>query len=1313
MTCSVVASTLKSYVSSLLVEQTLKASQQGQDIRLDKQTATVLFADVSGFTALTERFVQQGPVGVEKLTEYLNTYLGELIALVRAHGGDVIKFAGDALLCLWSTTVHQEPLEIVTQRAAQCALAMQAQLSQSAILDGKPLSLRIGLGTGEVLIALVGSPAGPREMIVGGSPLGEMGIAESLARPGEVVLARRTWELLKARSQGTEIAAEAVRLDALHQSFPLVPAPGLNIQADQATLLLAYLPKLIQDHLQTEQDQWLAELRRITVIFVNLPDLDYEVADILPLLQRIMAGLQMVLQQYEGVLNKFLVDDKGSIIVMGFGLPPYAHEDDAIRGVQAAIALRAQLLQLGLQPRIGITTGRVYCGAIGGDLRREYTVLGDTVNLAARLMQASQQDILCDQTTYLATRSHLMLESLPAIGVKGKTAPITVYRPTEDGILSNSLQLQALSVKSYTSTQTEMIGRLAQQQTLKKKLQQLQQGQGAVVLLKGEPGIGKSRLLAEFFKQAQPSGAQLLAGAGAAIVKNQPYHAWSPILTRLVKFNLVASSEQQQQQFLDWLSTQSETVRQQAPLLNPMLPFDWPDNDETRPLTGQARSQATRSLMVELLQHVGETTPTALVLDDAHWMDSASWAVLLALSQAGSSLLIVIATRPLSSAFGEYAQLLELPGLAQLPLEPLSTQETLTLVRQRLGVKTLPNPVAKLIRKAQGNPLFCEELAYSLRDRGLIHIAENECHLAPDVTDFDTISIPDTIEGIVTSRIARLTPGQQLTLKVASVIGRVFPYNILHEVYPLVTDKSQLLDHLKTLESLNLTYLHNPEPELAHSFKHFTTQEVAYNLMLFAQRRQLHQMTAQWYEQTYPHQLEPFYSLLAHHWSRADNPHKAIEYFEKAGRQAVYEDANAEAVNFFNAALEWLLGLPETAARQAKELQLRIALGAPLTANKGYGAPEIVQTFTRARQLAQHLGETPDFFPMLWGLFAAHIGQADLNTAGELAQQLLELAESSQDARFLVPACQAMGAVYCFQGRFAEARSQLERGVAAYDPDLHDDLTFTYGQNPGIACISLLSTVLWLLGEREPALQAGQAAQVRAQEAHHPFTLSLISIYNTCLHQYQQDAQATLEQAEFTRRLSEQMGFALWLPLTEILEGWAQQQLGQPEDGLAQMQQGLSRYLQMEHKLEKPYYMMLVVSGYLQAGQGAAGLDLVNQVIALSEATGVHYWLAELYRLKGELLQLTTKDDSAVESCLARALAIAQQQQAKFLEEQAQLSLTRFHLRQDPLRQDPLRQDPLNEAKGLLTRIDLKAEGEFNKVAWKESEPLTLDLNFE
>ncbi|MGH2520920.1 MAG: ATP-binding protein, partial [Anaerolineales bacterium] len=306
-----------------------------------------------------------------------------------------------------------------------------------------------------------------------------------------------------------------------------------------------------------------------------------------------------------------------------------------------------------------------------------------------------------------------------------------------------------------------------------------------------------------------------------------------------------------------------------------------------------------------------------VILEDAHWLDSASWSLAYLVSRDVRPILLVLATRPLTEPIPEdYNFLLRLPHTRRIVLEALAPEEAMLLVCHRLGVKALPEAVAALIReKAQGNPFFSEELAYALRDAGLIEIqeggAERTCRVAPGVGDLHALEFPDTVQGVVTSRIDRLPPAQQLTVKVASVIGRVFALRALHDVHPVEVDRPMLPAYLSTLEQWDIALLETPEPELAYIFKHVITQEVAYNLLLFVQRRQLHRAVAEWYEHSFASDLTRFYPLLAHHWLNAiETPEKdaatgkAIEYLEKAGAEALRGYANQEAIKFLTQALE-------------------------------------------------------------------------------------------------------------------------------------------------------------------------------------------------------------------------------------------------------------------------------------------------------------------------------------------------------------------------------------------------------------------------
>jgi tetratricopeptide (TPR) repeat protein len=403
----------------------------------------------------------------------------------------------------------------------------------------------------------------------------------------------------------------------------------------------------------------------------------------------------------------------------------------------------------------------------------------------------------------------------------------------------------------------------------------------------------------------------VLAGAGDAVERNTPFHAWREIFVRLPAIGAAGDTEGRRRAVLDLLGPDPET-RELAPLLNAVLALDWPETARTAELSPQGRADHTRSLLVRLLQAAIGDTPTVLVLEDAHWLDSASSALAFAVCRNLTPVLLVLATRPPDEqgalvddlGWAAYRRLLQAPGTTRLVLDALSPEDVEALVCRRLGVTAVPEVVASFVHdKAEGSPLFSEELAYALRDAKLIRLVGGRCQLAPGVGDI-RVHFPDTVHGVITSRIDRLTPNQQLTLKVASVIGRVFALRVLRDIHPVKETAGTLVDDLVALEGANLTVLDSPEPHLAYLFKHVITQEAAYNLMLVSQRRQLHRTIAEWYEHTHAGDLASHAPLLAYHWQNADVPDKAIGYLEEAGSQALEAGAYREAVRVLSGLLE-------------------------------------------------------------------------------------------------------------------------------------------------------------------------------------------------------------------------------------------------------------------------------------------------------------------------------------------------------------------------------------------------------------------------
>jgi predicted ATPase len=637
----------------------------------------------------------------------------------------------------------------------------------------------------------------------------------------------------------------------------------------------------------------------VTVLFVSLPMMDDPTTP-LETVQEMVQQLQTAIYHYEGSVNKLSVDEKGATLIAAFGLPPLTHEDDPIRGVQAALTIQGRLHDMAMWSAIGVTTGRAFCGEIGNVQRREYTIIGDVVNLAARLMQAATRlestaapVILCDATTYHAAQLRLMFETLPPITVKGKTEPVPIYRP--------------LGTKQRTvRSQRALIGRDKERTIIIAQIQQLVRSTAsssrtrahdslAVVLIEGEAGMGKSRLIDELHRQAEAMHVSILAGMGDASEQSTLYYAWRRIFSQIFDLEQFPTTEARRQHVLDFLETNYAPMLDRAPVLNAIFPLELPENETTAQMNAQMRAETTRALLLQILRSRVARTPTILIIENIHWLDSASYALLFSVARRIKTLLIVLTARPMNAPLPpDYEELLQLPRTRHLRLEPLSTDEIIALLSQRLAVATIPDPVIALIRdKAQGNPFFTEELIYALRDSGQIVIEQGECRLNTEKESIESLSLPDTIQGMITSRIDRLNPAQNLLLKVASVIGPTFPVRILQDIYPFEAGADELSNHLAELISLGLLQPDSSTLDGTYRFKHVVTHEAIYHLMSFAQRRQ----------RTFPERQAELAPLLAQHFAQAADE-RALEYFKRAGDMALASYADQEAITQYSRALE-------------------------------------------------------------------------------------------------------------------------------------------------------------------------------------------------------------------------------------------------------------------------------------------------------------------------------------------------------------------------------------------------------------------------
>jgi class 3 adenylate cyclase len=875
-----------------------------------------LFVDISGFTQLTDVLTRHLGMsqGAEELSIYLNAIYNALIEVIETFGGSVVCFSGDAVTCWFSADAPDDgALPRACLLAVAAALAVQRAIQRFEVVSVAGgeivlIAIKASVAAGQAQRLLVGDPAVQLFDVVAGSTIDRMASGEQLAQKGEVLVAPEVVTLI-----GEQLEISGWRTNDEGQRFALVVGLQQAVGAVPKHIVhkplgLAqvrqWMPSQVYERLTTGQDAFLAELRSIVALFVSFAGLEYDTdTNAQDRLDQFIRWVQHLLARYDGTLLQLTIGDKGSYLYIVFGAP-VTHEDDPLRALMFALTLRMLPPELDwvTELRIGISQGPLRIGAYGSTTRRTYGALGDDVNLAARLMSMAQaQQVLVTGRIMRTAEDQFVFTDLGEHVLKGKSEPMRIFA------LEGQQRQQPYTNMTPRNRNTNgvMVGREREQALLRERLLELHTNdQGGVVIIEGEPGIGKSRLVAELRAAAHALGITSFVGAASAIEQATLYFSWREIFAQLLDLNVLIDPVARRQHLTDLLEEEPELL-QLAPLLNTVLLLEMPDNQTTAALAGKLRADTTRELLMSFLSASTRRSPKILILEDTHWLDSASWALAFEATQVSRQLLI-ITTRPLAPPEADsLSLLLTHPATLHIKLEPLSLAETLTLVEQRLGITQLPPDGIELFReRSQGNPFFTEELAYTLRDSGALVIEEQDCRLAPGVTDLQAFGFPVTLQTAIIGRIDRLLPTQQLVLKVASVIGRVFAWRILAAIYPIAGNHADLAERVADLERSGLLLIESPEPELAYSFKHVITQDVAYNLMLFAQRRHLHEEIALWYEYHYLDDLAPYYALLAHHWRSAGDAQRAIIYFRQAGEQAMRDGAHQEATRFLQAAAE-------------------------------------------------------------------------------------------------------------------------------------------------------------------------------------------------------------------------------------------------------------------------------------------------------------------------------------------------------------------------------------------------------------------------
>jgi class 3 adenylate cyclase/DNA-binding winged helix-turn-helix (wHTH) protein/tetratricopeptide (TPR) repeat protein len=1048
----------------------------------------------------------------------------------------------------------------------------------------------------------------------------------------------------------------------LTRSSPVTSSQPSAPQGDRQAARL--MPSATPSAIQREPK---AERRHMTVLFCDVVNatslsvrLDPEAyREVIRAYHTVCAE---IIERFDGHLAQYLGD--GLLVYFGH---PQAHEDDAQRAVRSGLgiieALRPlqrrlqQEQELSLAVRVGIHTGLVIIETLGEGARHEHLALGEAPNLAARLQGlAPPNTVLISATTARLVQGWFVCEALGDQTLKGFPAPMPVYRVVaESGVQS---RLDIASVSGLTL----LVGREEEVEFLLERWEHAKEGLGQVVVLSGEAGIGKSRLVRAV--QDRLAG-EPYTRLECRCSPDTQHSALQPVINlgrRLLQWQRDEASDVTLGKMEAALAPYDVSLPEVVPLLASLLSLPLSERYAPPQLTPQRQKQKTLEVILALLLACAAQQPVLFIVEDLHWIDPSTLELLTLFIDQGpmARILTLLTCRPeFHPPWGFGARVTSLP-LGRLP--PTQVEQMIDRVT---GGKRLPAEVRQqVVAKTDGVPLFVEELTKMVLESGLLREQADHYEL---IGPLHSLAIPTTLHDSLMARLDRLAGAKEVA-QLGATLGRAFPYELLRAVSPW--DEERLQQALEQLVEAELLYQRGVPPHVTYVFKHTLIQETAYQSLLKSKRQQYHQQTVHILEQHFPEITQTRPEQLAYHYTEAGLPAQAVPYWQRAGQLAVERSANVEAISHFTKGLELLKTLLETPERAQQELTLQLAMGAPLLMMKGHTAPEVEHVYTRAHELARQLGETPQRFSVLIGLWRFHFNQARLHTAIELAEQCFALAQYLQDVRLLQEAHLAVGSTQLHLGEHFAARASLEQGIALYDPEECRILAFSRGTDSGVACLSRLAWTLWLLGYPEQALERNREALALAQGVSHAYSLAFALHFAGLLHQCRREVQVVQERADAEMALSSAQGFVEWLEGGMTLHGWALVQQGMVEEGITQLRQGLDSWLARGNDLGKTTILARLAEAYGKAGQRAEGLNVLAEAFAAVHNNAEHLYEAELYRLKGELLlqsgPLALEPESCqshmtnVEECFRQALDIARCQQAKSLELRATISLARL-----------------------------------------------------
>ena len=1021
----------------------------------------------------------------------------------------------------------------------------------------------------------------------------------------------------------------------------------------------AFTPQHLAERILSARGSIEGERKQVTVLFADITgSLELirgsDPEHVQALLDSAIRQMIEAVHRYEGTVNKVLGDG----IMALFGAP-LAHEDHAVRACYTALAMQdsnrrsSENLRhkYGVETmiRVGIHSGEVVVRAIGNDLTMDYDAIGETTHLASRMEQlAVPGTIRLTSAALRLAEGFVQVNELGPMPVKGLEAPIEVFELT--GATTMRTRFQASLARGLT----RFVGRQTEIGALGRALVRAAAGDGQVVSVIGEAGVGKSRLFYEFTHSHRTKGWAILESGSVSYGKATAYLPIVDLLRHYFRIEDRDDGRQIREKVTGKLLTLDEGLKPLLPAFLSLL--DIPVEDGAwQALDPSQRRRRTLDAVKTLLMRESAIQPIVLVFEDLHWIDRETQAFLDSLVESlpAANILLLVNYRPeYKHGWGSKTY------YTQRRIDPLPAESAEELLAAMLGPDQTLTPLReKLVERTAGNPLFLEESLRTLVEDGALIGTPGNYRLASDTLE---IEIPATVQGVLAARIDRLSPENKRLLQTASVIGKDVPYDLLLAIAELPeATLNQCLAELQTAEFLYETKLF---PDLEYTFKHALTHEVAYGSLLNERRRELHRKIADRLEEAAAERPTQQYERLAHHCTEAGLTEKAVIYWQRAGQRAIERSANAEAVANLEKGLALSEDLPKTEELERLELAMQLGLGVGRAAIDWAGAPAVSDAYTRACALCPKVGEPADHLAALWGLWRFRRASGGHVSARSLASELSELAERHDDASLTLQAHHAQWSTRMYFGEFAECLDHSSQAAAVYDPKKHHSTVFRFGGHDACVCgHSSASLCLWILGYPDQALSQLKAGIKLAHDLHHPETLASVLGEAVNLHLLRREAAAATEHGTMALEVMSEHGFSELYPTAAFVEGWGAVAEGEVEKGIANVRKGLADRQAAGITNEELHALGQYIDLFTRSGDAGEGLALVEDAARSAKASGVTYWDAELHRLRGVLcLSLDGGKAAETEANFLNAIDIARSQSARSFELRAAIELARL-----------------------------------------------------